>query len=190
MGALSTLVEVNKFKSVVYNKIVNRAQLGRASAEDNISQYWQLISGHCLFGLLDEEIINMIEGDLVFIPHGSAHWIADKAISIRIPAAEYTKAKMAGIPPIQARMRSKGRVRLLLVPCVSILMIAVFAASPAYIACYSAFKLSSGAIAHAERRLFIGFACSAFMAWKLTVINVMNIAPNAVTINSHHATSE
>ena len=99
MGALSTLVEVNKFKSVVYNKIVNRAQLGRASAEDNISQYWQLISGHCLFGLLDEEIINMIEGDLVFIPHGSAHWIADKAISIRIPAAEYTKAKMAGIPP-------------------------------------------------------------------------------------------
>jgi hypothetical protein len=44
-------------------------------------------------------------------------------------------------------------------------------------ACYSVFKL------------FIGFANAAFMAWKLTVINVISIAPIAVTINIHQATS-
>jgi hypothetical protein len=47
---------------------------------------------------------------------------------------------------------------------------------PAYIACYSVFKL------------FIGFANAAFVDWKLTVINVISIAPIAVTINTHQAT--
>ena len=46
-----------------------------------------------------------------------------------------------------------------------------------YIACYSVFKL------------FIGFANAAFMAWKLTVINVISIAPIAVTINTHQTIS-
>ncbi|MDB4919597.1 AraC family transcriptional regulator [Mucilaginibacter sp.] len=98
MDALSTLIEATKIESVVYNKLVNRAPWGIEAAEDNNSQYWRLISGSCVIGLPDGEIINMREGDLVFIPHGSAHWIADKATSIRVPAAEYTKARMAGIP--------------------------------------------------------------------------------------------
>ena len=42
-------------------------------------------------------IIEMAEGDLVFVPHGSAHWIADKATSLRMPSPEFVKARRAGI---------------------------------------------------------------------------------------------
>jgi len=32
------------------------------------------------------------------VPHGSAHWIADSAASLRIPSPEFVKARRAGIP--------------------------------------------------------------------------------------------
>ena len=40
----------------------------------------------------------MAEGDLVFVPHGSAHWIADSPTSLRMSSPEFVKARRAGIP--------------------------------------------------------------------------------------------
>jgi len=98
MDALSTIVETIKLKGVVYNKLVNCAPWGLDVAQDNNSQYWRLIKGGCVVGLGDGQIVEMSEGDLVFIPHGAAHWIADKATSLKMPAAEYSKARLAGLP--------------------------------------------------------------------------------------------
>jgi AraC-like DNA-binding protein len=66
-------------------------------SQDDNSQYWRLIKGSCILGLQDGQTIEMKEGDLVFIPHGSSHWIADKSTSRRIPATEYVKARDTGI---------------------------------------------------------------------------------------------
>jgi AraC-like DNA-binding protein len=33
----------------------------------------------------------------VFVPHGSAHWIADNSTSLRMPSPEFVKARRAGI---------------------------------------------------------------------------------------------
>jgi AraC-like DNA-binding protein len=98
MDALSTIVEATKLKGVVYNKLVNCAPWGIEVTQDNNSQYWRLIKGNCVVGLPNGELVEMMEGDLLFIPHGSSHWIADKPGSLRVPSAEYAKARQCGVP--------------------------------------------------------------------------------------------
>ena len=66
--------------------------------KDGNSQFWRLVSGNCTVGSPDGRIIELAEGDLVFVPHGSAHWIADKSTSLRMPSPEFVKARRAGIP--------------------------------------------------------------------------------------------
>lgn len=98
MDALSAILESTKLKGVVYNKLVNCAPWGLDVSQDMYSQYWRLIKGNCVIGLPGGQTIEMKEGDLVFIPHGSSHWIADRSTSRRVSAGEYTKARQAGIP--------------------------------------------------------------------------------------------
>ncbi len=98
MDALSTVIEATKLKSIVYNKLVVSSPWGLEVAQDENSQFWRLIKGSCFIGLSNELTVEMKEGDLVFIPHGSSHWIADKTTSGRVPSAEYVKARQLGIP--------------------------------------------------------------------------------------------
>ena len=98
MDALSTVLESIKLKSVVYSKFPLAAPWGLDIVQDENSQFWRLISGSCTIGLPDGRIIELAEGDLVFVPHGSAHWIADKSTSLRMPSPEFVKARRTGIP--------------------------------------------------------------------------------------------
>ena len=98
MDALSTILEATRLRSVVYSKFPLAAPWGLDVVKDENSQFWRLVSGNCTLGSPDGRIIEMLEGDLVFVPHGSAHWIADKAASLRMPSPEFVKARRAGIP--------------------------------------------------------------------------------------------
>jgi len=98
MDALSTVLEATGLKSIVYSKINLAAPWGLDIVKDENSQFWRLISGRCTVGSPDGSIIEMTEGDLVFVPHGSAHWIADTATSLRMPSPEFVKARREGIP--------------------------------------------------------------------------------------------
>jgi len=98
MDALSTILEATRLRSVVYSKFPLAAPWGLDVVKDENSQFWRLVSGNCTLGSPDGRIIEMLEGDLVFVPHGSAHWIADKATSLRMPSPEFVKARRAGIP--------------------------------------------------------------------------------------------
>ena len=98
MDALSTVLEATRLRSVVYSKFPLAAPWGLDVVKDENSQFWRLVSGSCTVGSPDGSIIEMAEGDLVFVPHGSAHWIADKTTSLRMPSPEFVKARRAGIP--------------------------------------------------------------------------------------------
>jgi len=98
MDALSTVLEATRLKSVVYSKFPLAAPWGLDIIQDQNSQFWRLVSGNCTVGAPDGCIIEMKAGDLVFVPHGSAHWIADKSTSLRMPSPEFVKARRAGIP--------------------------------------------------------------------------------------------
>ena len=98
MDALSTVLEATGLKSVVYSKFPLAAPWGLDIVKDGNSQFWRLVSGSCTIGSPEGRVIEMAEGDLVFVPHGSAHWIADSATSLRMPSPEFVKARRAGIP--------------------------------------------------------------------------------------------
>ncbi len=98
MDALSTILDTTRLTSVVYSKMPLAAPWGLDIVKDRNSQFWRLVSGNCVIGSPDGRVIEMAEGDLVFVPHGSAHWIADKATSLRMPSPEFVKARRDGIP--------------------------------------------------------------------------------------------
>lgn len=98
MDALSTILEAVGLRSVVYSKFPLATPWGLDIVRDENSQFWRLVSGSCTVGSPDGRIIEMAEGDLVFVPHGSAHWIADSATSLRMPSPEFVKARREGIP--------------------------------------------------------------------------------------------
>ena len=98
MDALSTVLEATSLKSIVYSKIPLAAPWGLDVVQDQNSQFWRLVSGSCTIGSPDGSIIEMAEGDLVFVPNGSAHWIADSGTSLRMPSPEFVKARRAGTP--------------------------------------------------------------------------------------------
>jgi AraC-like DNA-binding protein len=98
MDALSAVLETTRLRSVVYSKFPLAAPWGLDVIQDGNSQFWRLVSGRCTVGSPDGRIIEMAEGDLVFVPHGSAHWIADKSTSLRMPSPEFVKARRAGLP--------------------------------------------------------------------------------------------
>jgi AraC-like DNA-binding protein len=98
MDALSTVLEASRLRSVVYSKFPLAAPWGLDIVKDENSQFWRLVSGNCTVGSPDGRVIELAEGDLVFVPHGSAHWIADKSTSLRMPSPEFVKARRAGIP--------------------------------------------------------------------------------------------
>ena len=98
MDALSTILEATRLKSVVYSKFPLEAPWGLDIVQDENSQFWRLVSGSCTVGSPDGRVIEMAEGDLVFVPNGSAHWLGDKATSLRMPSPEFVKARRAGIP--------------------------------------------------------------------------------------------
>jgi len=97
MDALSTILEATSLRSVVYSKFPLAAPWGLDIVQDENSQFWRLVSGRCTVGSPDGRVIEMEEGDLVFVPHGSAHWIGDKVTSLRMPSPEFVKARRAGI---------------------------------------------------------------------------------------------
>ncbi|MEO3402559.1 AraC family transcriptional regulator [Mucilaginibacter sp. CAU 1740] len=98
MDALSTILNAINLKSVVYSKFPLAAPWGLDIVKDENSQFWRLVSGNCMIGSPDGSIIEMAEGDLVFVPHGSAHWIADKSTSLRMPSPQFVKHRRDGIP--------------------------------------------------------------------------------------------
>jgi AraC-like DNA-binding protein len=98
MDALSTILDATRLRSVVYSKFPLAAPWGLDVIQDENSQFWRLVSGRCTVGSPDGRIIELEEGDLVFVPHGSAHWIGDKSTSLRMPSPDFVKARRAGIP--------------------------------------------------------------------------------------------
>jgi AraC-like DNA-binding protein len=98
MDALSSILEVIKLECIVCDKHLVKGPWGLDIVQQGTAQFWRLIKGHCMVGLYDNQVVRMDEGDIVFVPHGASHWIADSASSRRVTVDEYVKASAAGVP--------------------------------------------------------------------------------------------
>jgi AraC-like DNA-binding protein len=96
MDALSKILEIIKHKGIVYDKIAFSAPWGIELPDDNNSQFWRLIKGNCSVTVPGEPTIEMKEGDVVLVPNGSSHWIADSPASKQTPLSEFLKARDSG----------------------------------------------------------------------------------------------
>src|SRR3954467_4567683 len=94
MDALSSILELINLDCIVCNKHLVKGSWGMNVVQDGTAQFWRVIKGHCVVGLNDHQTVSMDEGDIVFVPHGATHWIADSPSSRRITAQEFA----AGIP--------------------------------------------------------------------------------------------
>lgn len=98
MDALSEILEVIKYRGIVYEKIDFSAPWGIELPDDTNSQFWRLVKGKCSVTIPGETTIEMKEGDTVLIPNGAAHWISNEANSKRILSEEFLKARDNGNP--------------------------------------------------------------------------------------------
>jgi AraC-like DNA-binding protein len=98
MDALSKVLETIKFKGVVYDKRELSAPWGIEIHQDEASQFWRLLKGKCYLKVPGEPPLEMQEGELIFVPHGSAHWIADHPRSNRVSSTTYRAARASGHP--------------------------------------------------------------------------------------------
>jgi AraC-like DNA-binding protein len=96
MDALSEILEITKHRSIVYDKIAFSAPWGIELPDDDNSQFWRLIKGNCWVTVPGEPTIEMKEGDMILVPNGSAHWIADNLASKRVTQSEFLKARNNG----------------------------------------------------------------------------------------------
>jgi AraC-like DNA-binding protein len=98
MDALSAILDAVHMKSMVYEKASLSAPWGIDVPQDNNSQFWRLQQGACFLKTPGMPAVEMQQGDLVFVPHGSAHWIADKPGRKLVPSPKYVAARNAGKP--------------------------------------------------------------------------------------------
>lgn len=104
MDALSDILENIKFNGVAYQKVEMSSPWGFEIPQDENSQFWRLLKGTCYLKVPGEELKKLEVGDLVLIPHGSAHWMADEPDSTIMPALEFRKARQQGNHPLTARV--------------------------------------------------------------------------------------
>lgn len=98
MDVLSSILEVIKLECIVCDKHVLKGPWGLDIVQQGTAQFWRLITGSCTVGLYDGQTIAMEQGDIIFVPHGASHWVADSTSSRRITIDEYVKAYTAGTP--------------------------------------------------------------------------------------------
>ena len=101
MDALSGVLESIKLKAVVYPKFSFTTAWGIEMLQDSRSQYWLLLKGTCYIRVPGEQVIKMNEGDLIFVPHGSAHRISGSPNTECVSAAQFGKAYHSGKPLFQ-----------------------------------------------------------------------------------------
>ena len=98
MDALSGILDALHLDSMVYEKLILSAPWGLDVVQDHHSQFWRLESGSCFLQIHGEPPVEMSAGDLIFVPHGAAHWISSAPESKRVPSATYVAARQSGQP--------------------------------------------------------------------------------------------
>src|SRR4051812_42353033 len=102
MDALSSILEVTKLKGLVCDKLSVTAPWGLEVVQNENAQFWRLIKGVCVVSLYDGPAVSMEEGDIVIVPYGASHWIADHQSSPRVTPVELVRAHMTGSPMFTA----------------------------------------------------------------------------------------
>lgn len=98
MDALSQIIELIRLKAVVYTRVTFAAPWGVDVPAGPHAQFRLIVDGTCVLNTGPGNLLTLRAGDLIFFPHGAAHWLADTPESPRMGGTELLAAIRAGQP--------------------------------------------------------------------------------------------
>ena len=102
---LGDVLETLRFRGSVFFRSDLAAPWGMSLPETGIPRFHIILSGECFIGSDAHGAAKAEEADIVMLPNGSAHWIADKPGRELVPSARAGKACELGNPLFQ-----KGKI--------------------------------------------------------------------------------
>ena len=98
---LGDILETLRFRGSVFFRSDLAAPWGMSLSEMGIPRFHIVLSGECFVGSDAHEAVKAGEADIVMLPNGSSHWIADVPGRDLVPSARAGKACELGNPLFQ-----------------------------------------------------------------------------------------
>ena len=102
---LGDILETLRFRGSVFFRSDLAAPWGMSLSELGIPRFHIMLSGECFIGSDAHDATKAEEADIVMLPNGSSHWIADKPGRELVPSAQAGRACELGNPLFQ-----KGKI--------------------------------------------------------------------------------
>ena len=102
---LGDILETLRFRGSVFFRSDLAAPWGMSLSELGIPRFHIMLSGECFIGSGAHDATKGEEADIVMLPNGSSHWIADKPGRELVPSAQAGRACELGNPLFQ-----KGKI--------------------------------------------------------------------------------
>ena len=98
---LGDILETLRFRGSIFFRSELAAPWGMSLSEMGIPRFHIVLSGECYIGAEGQAAVKAEEADIIMLPNGSSHWIADKPGRTLIPSARAGKACELGNPLFQ-----------------------------------------------------------------------------------------
>ena len=98
---LGDILETLRFRGSVFFRSDLAAPWGMSLSEMGIPRFHIMLSGECFVGSDTHDAVKAEEADIVMLPNGDSHWIADEPGRELVPSARAGKACELGNPLFQ-----------------------------------------------------------------------------------------
>ena len=98
---LGDILETLRFRGSIFFRSELAAPWGMSLPEMDIPRFHIALSGDCFVGAGDHQSIRMRESDILMLPNGQSHWIADQPGRKLVSSARADKACKLGDPLFQ-----------------------------------------------------------------------------------------
>ncbi len=102
---LGDILETLRFRGSLFFRSDLAAPWGMSLSETGIPRFHIVLSGECFVGSGDHDAVKAEGADIIMLPNGSSHWIADKPGRDLVPSAQAGQACELGNPLFQ-----KGKI--------------------------------------------------------------------------------
>jgi AraC-like DNA-binding protein len=102
IDVLGDILETLRFKGSIFFRSDLAAPWGMSLTEMGFPRFHIVLSGECYVGSSDQPAIKASEMDIIMLPNGVSHWIADQPGRKMVPSARAGKACELGNPLFQS----------------------------------------------------------------------------------------
>jgi AraC-like DNA-binding protein len=98
---LGDILETLRFRGSIFFRSDLAAPWGMSLSETGIPRFHIVLSGECFLGSGDHDALKAEAADIIMLPNGTSHWIADKPSRELVPSARAGEACELGNPLFQ-----------------------------------------------------------------------------------------